>query len=66
MRCCTAESKGADIVRSLVSEGYYVLARSAACNTVRLRHRVNGNFMSVRVVGSQVVVLKNGRMIKKA
>lgn len=66
MKCCTAESKGADIVRSLVSEGYYVLANSAACKTVRLRHRVNGNFMSVCVVGSQVVVLKNGRMIKKA
>lgn len=65
MKYCTAESKGVDIVRSLISEGYFVLASSAACKTVRLRHRVNGNFMSVCIVGEQVFVLKNGRLVKR-
>lgn len=56
--------RGAEIVRSLLSEGYILVSQSNACETATLRHTKNGNRIFVRCGSLGVYVFKNGQLSK--
>lgn len=56
--------RGAEIVRSLLSEGYVLVSQSNACETVTLKHTQNGNRMTIRCGYFGVWLYKNGRLCK--
>lgn len=58
------KKRGAEIVRSLLSEGYILVSQSNACETVTLRHSTNGNRMFIRCGSLGVWVFKNRRLVK--
>lgn len=55
---------GAEIVRSLISEGYTLVSQSNGCETVTLRHRTNKNRMFIRCGHLGVYVFKNRKLLK--
>lgn len=58
------KKRGAEIVRSLLSEGYLLVSQSNACETVTLKHSVNGNRMFIKCGYFGVWVYKNGKLVK--
>ncbi len=56
--------RAAQIAVSLLSEGYMMVSQSNACETVILRHRSNGNHMTIRCGELGVYVWKN-QLLKK-
>lgn len=55
---------GADIVRSLISEGYTLVSQSNACERVILRHRTNGHWITVQCRQLGVWVYKDDKCVK--
>lgn len=58
------QKRGAEIVRSLTTEGYRLINRDPESNYYFLRHP-NGNLMHVLVKLNEVIVFKNGIICKK-
>lgn len=56
--------RAAEIVRSLLSEGYTLVSQSNACEICVLRHKMNGNRVVVKCGAIGVYVFKNG-LLKK-
>lgn len=59
-----SNKRAAEIVCSLVSEGYLVTAHSDACGIYFLRHKRNKNVMRVELGELGVYVFKNMRLLK--
>lgn len=64
LRFIRLRKRGAEIVRSLLSEGYMLEYQSNGCEVASLRHRSNGNRMQVKVGQLGVFVYKNGSLCK--
>lgn len=56
--------RAAEMVVSLVSEGYKIQAHSDACGLYFLRHSTNHNVMRVEVGSLGVYIYKNNRLLK--
>lgn len=56
--------RAAQIVQSLLTEGYTLIAQSNACEVCTLKHTSNGNRISVEVGELGVYVFKNQRLVK--
>lgn len=56
--------RGAEIVRSLISEGYQLVWQSNGCESACLKHRSNHNVIDVQCRKLGVYVYKNGKCIK--
>lgn len=58
------KKRGAEIVRSLLTEGYMLITQAHGCEFVSLKHKQNGNRIVVECTAFAVYVFKNGRLIK--
>ena len=55
--------RAAQMVRSLLTEGYTLVSQSNACESCILRHRENGNWMKVTVGELGVYMYKNQQLV---
>lgn len=59
-----AQKRGAEIVRSLLIEGYIRTSQSEGLRIMVLRHRYNGNVITVICAANGVTLYKNGAFLK--
>lgn len=56
--------RAAQIVLSLLTEGYSLIAQSNGCEVCTLRHKSNGNRVRVEIGQLGVYVYKNNKFVK--